>query len=46
MGISQTRVAKIISSSNISLDIFRRYAKATSTDLVIDFAVPTNERRP
>lgn len=45
MGISQPRVAKIESGSNISLDILRRYARATGTDLVIDFAVPTNERR-
>ena len=45
MGISQPRVAKIESGSNISLDILRRYAKATGSDLVIDFAVPVNERR-
>jgi DNA-binding XRE family transcriptional regulator len=45
MGISQPRVAKIESGSNISLDILRRYARATGTDLVIDFAVPASERR-
>ncbi|NCC04662.1 MAG: XRE family transcriptional regulator [Proteobacteria bacterium] len=45
MGISQPRVAKIESGSNISLDILRRYARATGSDLVIDFAVPVNERR-
>ncbi len=45
MGISQPRVAKIESGSNISLDILRRYAKATGSALVIDFAVPANERR-
>jgi transcriptional regulator with XRE-family HTH domain len=31
MGISQPRVAKIKSGSNISLDILRRYAKATGS---------------
>jgi len=45
MGISQPRVAKIESGSNISLDILRRYAKATNSALVIDFALPPNERR-
>ncbi len=45
MGISQPRVAKIESGSNISLDILRRYAKATGSALVIDFATPANERR-
>lgn len=45
MGVSQPRVAKIESGSNISLDILRRYAKATGSALVIDFAVPKNERR-
>ena len=45
MGISQPRVAKIESGSNISLDILRRYAKATGSDLVIDFIVPVGERR-
>ncbi len=38
MGISQPRVAKIESGSNISLDILRRYARATGSELVIDFA--------
>lgn len=45
MGISQPRVAKIESGSNISLDILRRYAKATGCALVIDFAVPSTELR-
>lgn len=45
MGISQPRVARIESGSNISLDILRRYAKATGTDLVIDFAMPVNDLR-
>ena len=45
MGISQPRVAKIESGSNISLDILRRYAKATGSVLLIDFAVPVKERR-
>jgi len=45
MGISQLRVAKIECGTNISLDILRRYAKATGSNLVIDFAVPDNERR-
>ena len=45
MGISQPRVAKIESGSNISLDILRRYAKATNSALVLDFALPTNGRR-
>lgn len=45
MGISQPRVAKIESGSNISLDILRRYAKATGSALVIDFTLPANERR-
>jgi len=45
MGISQPRVAKIESGSNISLDILRRYAKATNSALVIDFALPPKERR-
>lgn len=45
MGISQPRVAKIESGSNISLDILRRYAKATGSALVIDFELPTNEKR-
>jgi len=45
MGISQPRVAKIESGSNISLDILRRYAKATGSNLVIDFTVPVDERR-
>ena len=38
MGISQPRVAKIESGSNISLDILRRYARATGSELVIDLA--------
>lgn len=45
MGISQPRVARIESGSNISMDILRRYAKATGSALVIDFAVPANERQ-
>jgi DNA-binding XRE family transcriptional regulator len=45
MGISQPRVAKIESGSNISLDILRRYAKATNSALVIDFALLPNVRR-
>lgn len=45
MGVSQPRVAKIESGSNISLDILRRYAKATGSELVIDFAVRGEERR-
>lgn len=45
MGISQPRVAKIESGSNISLDILRRYAKATGSALVIDFELPANEKR-
>ena len=45
MGVSQPRVAKIESGSNISLDILRRYAKATGTALVIDFAASVNQRR-
>lgn len=44
MGISQPRLAKIESGSNISLDILRRYAKATGAVLVIDFAVSKNEQ--
>ncbi|NCC04660.1 MAG: XRE family transcriptional regulator [Proteobacteria bacterium] len=43
MGISQPRVAKIESGSNISLDILRRYANATGSALVIDFVLPTKE---
>lgn len=45
MGISQPRVAKIESGGNISLEILRRYARATGSDLVIDFAVQGEERR-
>lgn len=45
MGISQPRVARIESGSNISVDILRRYAKTTGSALVIDFAVPANERQ-
>ena len=45
MGISQPRVAKIESGSNVSLDILRRYAKATGSSLVIDFALPANVLR-
>lgn len=45
MGISQSRVAKIESGFNISLNILRRYAKATCSNLVSDFAAPVNERR-
>jgi hypothetical protein len=41
MGISQNRVAKIESGSNISLGILRRYAKSKGSFLVIDFALPT-----
>jgi transcriptional regulator with XRE-family HTH domain len=44
MGVSQPRVAKIESGSNISLDILKRYAKATGSALVIDFAVSKNEQ--
>ena len=43
MGISQPRVARIESGSNISMDILRRYAEATGSALVIDFAVPVKE---
>lgn len=45
MGISQPRVARIESGSNISMDILRRYAKATGSALVIDFAVVAKERQ-
>jgi transcriptional regulator with XRE-family HTH domain len=45
MGVSQPRVAKIESGSNISLDILRRYARATGSDLVIDFAMRGEEQR-
>jgi DNA-binding XRE family transcriptional regulator len=45
MGISQPRVARIESGSKISMDILRRYAKATGSALVIDFAVPVKERQ-
>ena len=45
MGISQPRVARIERGSNISVDILRRYAKTTGSALVIDFAVPANERQ-
>lgn len=44
MGVSQPRVAKIESGSNISLDILKRYAKATGSALIIDFAVSKNEQ--
>lgn len=45
MGVSQPRVAKIESGSNISLDILRRYAKATGSNLVIEFARCSDEQR-
>lgn len=37
MGVSQPRVARIESGSNISLDILRRYARATDSCLLIEF---------
>jgi len=37
MGISQPRVARIESGSNVSLDILRRYAAATGSKLTLDF---------
>lgn len=37
MGISQPRVARIESGSNVSLDILKRYAAATGSKLMVDF---------
>lgn len=45
MGVSQPRVAKIESGSNISLDILRRYATATGSNLVIELTQRSEEQR-
>lgn len=37
MGVSQPRVARIESGSDVSLDSLRRYARATDSCLLIDF---------